>query len=892
MTNVQGSALPIPAAPLRADYREVERYLTTVYGGVPGLFSVWSVPAKGSGQFFATDPYGIATAAGAICAMDAQAETGIYARMTTVTDLPEEGRGGVDLSSHFLGFWTDLDFASTGHKGGNLPPSPEAADAVYEKTGLPAPSIRVMSGGGLYHHVLLDMPLDIRDPALRAELAELSRRWQALVESAAKSMGYAYGRGVGDLARILRVPGTVNRKDPSNPRMATATYTDRRYTLPELRSALEAGERNLLPEKRFIAPEKPSRLSVSRDGGTAFNGQPALPEDVQGRLKWLVDRFSAVPEGGDHEYDGRNHALNKLAGFAYQYAYAGQLDPDAVTETFREAALESGLERFETESTLRSARRYGENNPRAWEAPGPTAGRPATPGSGQQPGTTDNGGTGLPKGYLPPPYIPDEVVDHLLPHWQKDGHLTLRDWRSDYLRWRTTHWRRQDRASIRAEVYPLLKGKRYQDAQGITKNWAATRAKVADFLEALDARIYLDQDMTPGSYFDGEDATGIIAMQNGLLNMRTRELLGHTPRFFNISSLPFAYDAEAEKPAEFWKFLTSLWENDQQSIQTFLEWVWYVLSGRTDLQKMLLLIGPKRSGKGTLARIMTALVGKENVGGPSLADFGKQFGLEDLVDKPLAIIGDARMPSSGEREILGNLLSISGEDTIRADRKHRDAWVGRLPTRITILSNELPSFADSSGAIASRFIILRMTQSFIGREDKDLEQRLMAELPGIFNMVLDAGEALEQRGHLVEPDSSETARSILSDTTAPIEVFLEECFVENPDPEAAVKVDWIFWAWEDWSNSNGRGAFIGTREGFAKRLLSARPGVRRTRPRVDGAQVPHYQGVLLNEALMAKYEAREFAQKAAAIGAESGLSQGPSWGHQPTFPQVGRGELR
>ena len=52
------------------------------------------------------------------------------------------------------------------------------------------------------------------------------------------------------------------------------------------------------------------------------------------------------------------------------------------------------------------------------------------------------------------------------------------------------------------------------------------------------------------------------------------------------------------------------------------------------------------------------------------------------------------------------LLSISGEDTLTIDRKYRDPWTGRLPTRFMILTNELPRFTDSSGALASRFVDL------------------------------------------------------------------------------------------------------------------------------------------------------------------------------------------
>ncbi|MGW5470358.1 hypothetical protein [Streptomyces chartreusis] len=60
------------------------------------------------------------------------------------------------------------------------------------------------------------------------------------------------------------------------------------------------------------------------------------------------------------------------------------------------------------------------------------------------------------------------------------------------------------------------------------------------------------------------------------------------------------------------------------------------------------MVGPSRSGKGTIARVLKMLVGKENLAGPTLAGLGTNFGLSTLVGKPLAVISDARL--SGQRQ--------------------------------------------------------------------------------------------------------------------------------------------------------------------------------------------------------------------------------------------------
>src|SRR6516165_7424462 len=109
-----------------------------------------------------------------------------------------------------------------------------------------------------------------------------------------------------------------------------------------------------------------------------------------------------------------------------------------------------------------------------------------------------------------------------------------------------------------------------------------------------------------------------------------------------------------------------------------------------------------------------------------------RVGLAPLISKRVAIISDARLAGrTDQHAIAERLLSISGEDTITVDRKFREARTGRLQTRFVILSNELPRLADASGALAGRFIVLVLVNSFYGREDLGLFDRLIAELPGI-----------------------------------------------------------------------------------------------------------------------------------------------------------------
>jgi putative DNA primase/helicase len=139
----------------------------------------------------------------------------------------------------------------------------------------------------------------------------------------------------------------------------------------------------------------------------------------------------------------------------------------------------------------------------------------------------------------------------------------------------------------------------------------------------------------------------------------------------------------------------------------------YVLSGDTRLQKIFLFVGPKRGGKGTIARVLTGLLGAHHVAAPTLASLATNFGLSPLIGKPLALVSDARLSMKADNKIVvERLLSISGEDSLTIDRKFREPWTGRLSSRFLILTNELPRLTDASGALVSRFIVFVLTKSF------------------------------------------------------------------------------------------------------------------------------------------------------------------------------------
>ena len=204
----------------------------------PGLVWVGSASSKFRGHRFR--PADLERIVAKVAELDP--DPGVYLRMGTIHEnTPSGGRGGTTDSVTLFGLWADLDIEGPGHKhdperhgGRRLPPDPQTALRLIDH--LPPPSALVHSGGGLYAFWLPEYPWLLSD---YPDLPTLSADWQHSIGRRAQELGWYYGTGVGDVARILRIPGTINRKIPDQPRPCQIIYSGGpRYAAEQLRAAV------------------------------------------------------------------------------------------------------------------------------------------------------------------------------------------------------------------------------------------------------------------------------------------------------------------------------------------------------------------------------------------------------------------------------------------------------------------------------------------------------------------------------------------------------------------------------------------------------------------------------------------------------------------------------
>jgi putative DNA primase/helicase len=228
---------------------------------------------------------------------------------------------------------------------------------------------------------------------------------------------------------------------------------------------------------------------------------------------------------------------------------------------------------------------------------------------------------------------------------------------------------------------------------------------------------------------------------------------------------------------------------------------------------------------------------------PSLATLGGNFGLWPLLNKSVAIVPDARLSGKSDRAlVVERLLSVSGEDAVTIDRKNQDFVTVKLPTRLVLVSNELPRLTDASGALASRMILLRLSRSWYGQEDTGLTEKLLAEMPGILLWAIGGWHRLQQRGHFVQPDSGGELVQEMCELGSPATAFVDACC--NLGPDYTIPRGDLYEAYIEWCKAGGK-AHVDDQAGFGRNLRAAFPQIGSSRPRSEGKRVWLYTGIRL-----------------------------------------------
>jgi len=445
-----------------------------------------------------------------------------------------------------------------------------------------------------------------------------------------------------------------------------------------------------------------------------------------------------------------------------------------------------------------------------------------------------------------PAEAPDCSVGDLARAWLLDafddgGEARMRWWRGEFYRWIGRQYVRVDQVELEKIIFGWLDEKTPNARPRLAKEIVEAVAALRRVAFNVEAPAWIDGDTGP-------EPANIIAVNNGLLDISGAKTAGklsmlpHRPTWFSETCLPFDFDPAAKCPV--WQsFLAS--SLDPESVDLLQRYFGLLLTPYTGHQKMLLAVGPPRSGKGTICRTIQRVIGPDACTSPTLSGLAGEFGLWPLVGKSVAVLADAHVGKSADAvRVLETIKAIVGEDAVNVNRKYLPPLIGvRLGVRFVVSVNELPHFSDASGAMAARLLILPFMRSFVGQEDRTLEDRLAAETPGILNWAIDGLHRLNRLGGFNTPAAAQSVLDNFQRLSSPIGAFIDDACIVGPNMKAPI--DQMYAAWCTWATDAGHNT--GAKSLFGERLRAVNPTIERQRLGERGGPRPYYYvGVGLN----------------------------------------------
>jgi hypothetical protein len=226
-------------------------------------------------------------------------------------DMGSAHRGGNEDVSSLGAMWSDIDLKSDAHPKDKLPLTTEEGLQILPP-GVP-PTVIIHSGNGLQAWWIFKEPWRLETPEERERAVALAARWQTMLRQNSAIRGWGFDR-LSDLSRVLRVPGTLNHKDPENLKdvVVTEWHPEIRYEPSDIDEILDG----------FGIPDADAAQRAAVEWASRFND---VPLRIDTSVQYPVDRidgFCSQDMRFNNTWFRQRHDLKDQSQSGYDMALA------------------------------------------------------------------------------------------------------------------------------------------------------------------------------------------------------------------------------------------------------------------------------------------------------------------------------------------------------------------------------------------------------------------------------------------------------------------------------------------------------------------------------------------------------------------------------------------
>jgi putative DNA primase/helicase len=295
----------------------------------------------------------------------------------------------------------------------------------------------------------------------------------------------------------------------------------------------------------------------------------------------------------------------------------------------------------------------------------------------------------------------------------------------------------------------------------------------------------------------------LLNVSNGTLDLRTGTLRPHRREDFISKMCPVEYRPGAKCP-QWEKFISEIMP-DRETQEYLQRAVGYTLTGSNAEHVFFVLWGSGRNGKSTFLKTVQALMG----------DYAKQADFQSFTEgqsggirNDIARLEGARLVCATEGKQNGRLAEnvikfLTGGDKVAARFLYQEHREFEPQMKLWLGTNHRPRIVGTDVAIWSRVRLIPFTESFLGREDRDLGDKLLKELPGILNWALEGLEQYQLHG-LNEPEHVKLATQEYQKDSDQIGRFIAACTARGTE-DTLKKA--MYSRYKIWASDNGEYQF-------------------------------------------------------------------------------------
>lgn len=371
--------------------------------------------------------------------------------------------------------------------------------------------------------------------------------------------------------------------------------------------------------------------------------------------------------------------------------------------------------------------------------------------------------------------------------------------------WGKGKWGVVEDEVVETTLWRWLEDMSYQVATGVVR-LGADRKTVGDVYAALVALTLTPrrdfpcwvgrEGPEPGSCIAFEDV--VVSVQGGKVEVVERD-----EDWMDLVVLPCKWEPEAK--AERWHRALGEWgQGDGKWGELLQWWMGYMLMSKRGYAKWLLMQGKTRGGKGVIAQVQRALVGRGAWSDVSQMDLASDFALEGMewarvINIPEVAKGD-EVEKQGSNRVMKSVL---GEDPQTVNGKYQRRKRGVVIRAVIQMSaNMIPVMPNEGEGISSKMLVLPFVRSFKLNPQHDLKEVLMGELAGIAAWAVEGARKLEEgKGNgWPEPEAAKDVVLRFRLQNNELDGFLEaRC---RKDPEGFVEGEILWREWEDYVREN------------------------------------------------------------------------------------------